>query len=160
MLTPQIIMKNSPLQLDHSLIEELSIKPGTISEGGYAGQLNLQVLPSYGRANNDPLKWRVELDIQFKSSDEKPAPYEGRIKVVGFFRVMPEYPKEKQSTLVAVNAPSILFSMSREIIAGITARSVNGIFTLPSMSFADTRLPEALMKKLSPSPASAAEANS
>ena len=129
-------MDISPLQLEHSLIEEINLKPARGTKE-FCENLNVKAAPSFSRHDKDGLRWQVGLEIHFSGANDKPSPYDGMIKVAGWFRVAETMPEEKLLRLVAVNAPSILYSTAREVIAGLTARGVNGLFLLPSVSFVD-----------------------
>ena len=129
-------MNISPLQLEHSLIEEINLKPARGAKE-FCESLNVEADPSFARHDGDQTRWQVGLAIHFSGANDKPSPYEGMIKVTGLFRVAETMPEERLLRLVAVNAPSILYSTAREVIAGLTARGINGLFLLPSVSFVD-----------------------
>lgn len=135
-------MKNSLLQLENSWLAEVSIEshPYSSDEKELADNISLRASPEFARGNEDPSLWRVSLGVSFGGEGDRKLHYTGRIKVVGLFRVQEDVPSEKQQLLVAINAPSILYSMSREIIASLTARSFYGAFMIPSVSFADSRI--------------------
>ena len=133
-------MKNSPLQLEHSVIEEIVLKPARGTQE-FCENLNIASIPTFSRADKDPTRWLVGLEISFSGEGEKPTPYSGMIRVGGWFRTVTEgMTEEKLLKLVAVNAPTILYSTAREVIAGLTARGVNGLLLLPSVSFVDNRI--------------------
>ncbi len=133
-------MKISPLQLEHSLIEDIVLTPARGAKE-FCESLNIETGPSFSRNDKDPTRWQVGLAIRFSGEGDKPAPYDGAIRVIGWFRIVAEkMPEEKQLELVSINGPSILYSTAREVIAGLTARGINGLFLLPSVSFSDVRI--------------------
>lgn len=134
-------MKTSPLQLDDAFIGDVVITPSeTGSNVGDSAHdiVVVDATPAYARHNENPLKWSVKLSVEFKSAETKSAPYEGRVQCEGYFTVVnSEQPEDRQRKLVAVNAPTILYSMAREMVASITGRGRHGKFLLPSVSFID-----------------------
>jgi preprotein translocase subunit SecB len=132
-------MKISPLQLEHSVLVEISLIAAKGTKE-FCDQLNIQASPIFARHGNDPRKWKVTLEIKVSGTGDKPAPYEVKLVMLGWFIVADEFDDDKQLEIVGVNAPSILYSTAREIVAGLTARSINGLFLLPSVSFAGTRI--------------------
>jgi len=133
-------MKPSPLQLDRSSVGNLTLR---VADRGVAvpDELEIEVVPSFGRHNENPLRWLVGIKVTFGRSGDKPVPYEGEIEYDGVFTIIDEsLPEEMQLRLIAITGPSILYSSAREIIASLTARATNGVFLLPSVSFTDQQL--------------------
>lgn len=129
-------MKPSPLQLNHTTLGEIHVQPNEAEE--FASAVNVTTTPSFGRNDSQPDQWQIKMRISFKGADKKPAQYEGHIDVMGIFTVAAVgMPEEQKLKLVAVTCPSMLYATAREVIAGLTARSVNGLFLLPSVSFTD-----------------------
>lgn len=132
-------MKASPLQLDHTQFGEIVLQPKTAKK--FAPAVNVTTTPNFGRNESKPNQWQIKMRITFKGTDNKPAPYEGHIDVMGIFTVVAaEMPEDQKLKLVAITCPSILYATAREVIANLTARSMNGLFLLPSVSFADQTL--------------------
>ncbi|PZR74501.1 MAG: hypothetical protein DLM73_07700 [Chthoniobacterales bacterium] len=131
-------MQTSPLQLDDAFIGEITVTPNESAAPVAPGAIVVNATPSYARHNENPLKWIVKLLVEFQSRETAPSPYEGHVECEGYFTVVnPEQPEAKQRKLVAVNAPTILYSMARDMVATITGRSRHGKFLLPSVSFID-----------------------
>lgn len=133
-------MKTSPLQLDDAFIGEVVITPSDteLTVRDSAHDVVIDATPSYARHTENPLKWSVKLSVEFKSAETRSAPYEGRVQCEGYFTVVNnEQPEDRQRKLVAVNAPTILYSMARDMVATITGRGRHGKFLLPSVSFID-----------------------
>jgi preprotein translocase subunit SecB len=136
-------MKTSPLQLDDAFIGEISVKPSEMAPGTPldSADLLINATPSYARNAENPLKWVVKLFVDFRAAEGKSTAYEGYIDCEGYFTVgEANLPEAKQRKLIAVNAATILYSTAREVVATITARSRNGKFLLPSVSFIDQRI--------------------
>lgn len=103
--------------------EEPKIQPGDIE---------VNVAPFHHPG--DPLQWYFKLGVKL---DEKEGrfPYIFSIKLVGFFEVSKEYPSELADRLALVNAPSILYSAARELLAVATARAQHLSVILPLVTF-------------------------
>ncbi len=77
----------------------------------------------------------VILKLEFSASEDgAPPPYTGQIALRGLYRVHSSY-KHDPKRLVRVTGASMLFGVAREMLSAITARSPNGLMTLPSVSF-------------------------
>jgi preprotein translocase subunit SecB len=132
-------MKPSPLQLERLSIGDLKLK--VADRGAASDELEVEVVPTFARDDDTPTRWMVSINIKFGRSDDKPVPYEGQIGCEGMFMIVDEsLSEEMQLKLIAVTAPSMLYSAAREIIASLTARAKNGVFLLPSVSFTDQTL--------------------
>jgi preprotein translocase subunit SecB len=131
-------MQTSPLQLDDAFIGEVRVTPGVAHADIVPSNVLIEATPSYARHSENPLKWTVKLAVEFKSAQANSAPYEGRVQCEGYFTVVNgEQSEDRQRKLVAVNAPTILYSMARDIVATVTGRGRHGKLLLPSVSFID-----------------------
>lgn len=132
-------MQTSPLQLDDAFIGEITVTPNESTALGVApSNVVVNATPSYARHNENPIKWSVKLLVEFQSGETAPSPYEGHVQCEGYFTVVnTEQTEAKQRKLVAVNAPTILYSMARDMVATITGQSRRGKFLLPAVSFID-----------------------
>ena len=125
---------SSPLQiLDHRFLAfECRATEGEKTDGALA----LRTQPEVSQNPEDPLSWQVVLTVEFVPEDEKhPSTYHGMIKVSGEFGIHESFTEKNREALIRVTAVSILYGACREFLAGFTARSVNGILSLPSISF-------------------------
>lgn len=126
-------MKSAPLSLDLSyptLIHVVSDPEGSCN-AGYDVECDVQVWQS---ANNER-KWRVQLGVKFKAKGATVAAHCGEVTYVGLFTVVEDFPLEKMYRLIGVDAPSILYSSIRELLALLTGRSSNKTVLLPTVSF-------------------------
>jgi len=99
-------------------------------------QYDLETRSDISVSADDPLLWTALLEISFGAKDDdQSAPYTGRIIIRGTFRIRDSFSEKNREALIRVSAASILYGASREMIANMTARSVNGILSLPSISF-------------------------
>src|SRR5690625_1535443 len=100
------------------------------------GKLNLTTAVSFGTNPENELERACELTVEFGPVDkDQPASYSGKISVVGSFRISENYPEDRRDQLMKVSASSILYGACREMLANLTARSVHGLLSLPSVSF-------------------------
>lgn len=130
-------LKPAPLSLDLSyptLIHVVSDIEGTCE--GYDVESDIQVAQS----KTQERRWRVELAIKFSARGTAVTAHKGEVTYVGIFTVDPAYPAEKIPRLVAVNAPSILYSAIRELVALLTGRGPLRTVQLPAVSFVENTL--------------------
>ncbi len=130
-------LKPAPLALDLSyptLIHLVSDIEGTCE--GYDVESDIQVAQS----KTHERRWRVQLAIAFSAKGTAVPAHKGEITYVGIFTVDPRYPAEKIPKLVAVNAPSILYSAIRELVALLTGRGPLRTVQLPAVSFVENIL--------------------
>ena len=95
---------------------------------------------------------------RFTNRPAKPFAYEAELKLQGLVEVTYGFLQDRKEQLAFVNGFSILYSAAREMLLNITARSVYGAVTLPTISFvklvADTLNPkEEQPKTAAPAPA-------
>lgn len=83
-------------------------------------------------------EWLVGLGIDFDPSPEDKAPYAFRTDIFGIFSCAKELPPGMDAEkLVGINGSSMLYGITRELLLGITEKSMWGGMFLPSMSFTD-----------------------
>jgi preprotein translocase subunit SecB len=134
-------MQTSPLQLRAlwigKIVLESAVQPFTpVPETPVTVEAN----PVFRRNDVDHRNWIVELPVSFRSATDTPAAYQGSVTMTGAFVISGELPEEQQIKIVAVNAPSVLYSSIREVLAMLTAHGLYGKFLLPSVSFIDQKL--------------------
>ncbi len=149
-------MGQSPLAIKKYFLQSLNFHLKTGFEFGQVAAApetvmpNVQVSVQYAQDPQEPLEWRVVLDIK-GGTDVEPFPYTFDAAFAGFFRVADNYPLEQRVLLVQVNAPSILYAAAREFLSIVTARSPYPPILLGSVSFvpdppSDTTKPVAAKK--------------
>ena len=89
-----------------------------------------------------PDKWMVILNINTKTRDDKPIPYNIDIEVVGMFEIMSNLEAAKKEAMIRVNGASILYSAAREFILTITGRGPWNAWNLPTISFLNMKKDE------------------
>lgn len=130
-------LKPAPLSLDLSyptLIHVVSDIEGACE--GYDVESDIEVAQS----KTQERRWRVQLAIKFSAKGTAVAAHKGEVTYVGIFTVDPAYPVENIPRLVAVNAPSILYSAIRELVALLTGRGPLRTVQLPAVSFIENTL--------------------
>jgi preprotein translocase subunit SecB len=104
---------------------------------------------------DDPNRWRYEIQIESHKSTKKNFPYSFSITMVGLFRL----PKAKDITeektvnlLLYANAPAVLYSAAREVLATVTGRGPYPAIMLPSVTFIDNieKMAAEMAKKIKP----------
>lgn len=131
--------KTSPLTiLDHRFLEVSVLAE---QEPADDSQYDLQTEIEVGLIDeSEPLNWSVLLRVSFGPHDpDIPTPYSGQVAVSGSFEISESFSEENREALIRVSAASILYGACRETVANLTARSVNGILSLPSISFRKER---------------------
>jgi preprotein translocase subunit SecB len=126
-------MKNAPLSVDFSYptLVHLISDPQGASEVKYDVTCEIEVW----RGESNPRKWRVQLRVEFKPKAGTNAAHRGEITYVGIFTVADDCPEEKMYRLIGVDAPSILYSSIRELVALLTGRGPTKTVLLPTVSF-------------------------
>lgn len=81
-----------------------------------------------------PGDWRCELTIK-STNPEKSHFYDFRIVLVGFFTIDPGVNAKTAKLIAETNAPAVLYSTSREIVATVTRRSPYPGTLLPAVAF-------------------------
>jgi len=128
-------MDLSPLQLKESWIVSLQMETPSY-EVEVSNEVQVDVTPTYSQNSERPNEWRVRLDTEVTNPEAGVAKYRIGIAVEGYFIVDESLEEEKALKIVAINAPSVLYSATREIIVGLTARGPRGRLNLPTLSFA------------------------
>lgn len=131
-------MKNAAFSLDASyptLIHVISDPEGS-AKTGYDVECEIQVWQSADNART----WRVQLNVKFKPKVATIADHRGEVTYVGIFTAVEECPVEKMYRLIGVDAPSILYSSIRELVALLTGRGSTKTVLLPAVSFIENTL--------------------
>lgn len=86
--------------------------------------------------------WKIEMAYHFgRGEEDKTPPYEGHLKLHGYFLIHPDFPEEKCEFLARMNGGAVLMGAIRELVLNHTFRSVNGPLELPLVD-ARTFLPK------------------
>jgi preprotein translocase subunit SecB len=129
-------LSHSPLQILKHEFEHIEIVAN--STGSDDGNVRLNIDRVFSPRDDDPRNWRLVLRVGFGSDEEgQQTPYKGLVEIVGYFLVAPGFPDDKMEELIRVTGASILWGACREMIANLTARSSQGMITLPSISFVE-----------------------
>jgi preprotein translocase subunit SecB len=131
-------MNVAPLQLNYYFITDLRItaryKFDTKKEQKYSVK-NLNSDVKYLRHKKEPKKWQVTLNLKYTAQPDENIPYEFAITIIGLFEVHKKRPDAEVIPLVHINAPAILYSSAREVIATMTGRGPWDSILLPSVNF-------------------------
>lgn len=131
-------MNVAPLQLRQYFVTEIRITARRQFKAKEGWAYNVQNLGSdikCHKHDKETGKWRVALRLRYNSRPDENVPYDFSIAIVGLFEVLEKWPTAKAKSLVCINAPAMLYSAAREIIAMISGRGPWGTMLLPSMNF-------------------------
>ena len=124
----------SPLQLKRHCFTTIVLK--AVERGSADAPALLSPDIRFERNPEAANQWRLSLSLKVRSGDDKkPFAYEAEVKVQGLVEVSDKFPEEKREQLAAINGFSILFSAAREMLLNLTARSLHGPLTLPTLNF-------------------------
>jgi len=148
MTTPASRLSASPLQIERH--EFLRIELQAAEDADTDLPLPLQFSRDWAASTDDPRKWRLVLSVDFGAGEGSPSRYSGSLQIAGYFQIAKAYPEEKMSDLIGVTGASILYGACREMLANLTARSVHGMVSLPSISFLSS--PKEIQEKATAEP--------
>jgi len=100
--------------------------------------INTQVMTAMQEGEeDDPRNFLVmiKLSVPNETDQGKPAPYAIDMHAQAWFELDPSFEKEKRESIVAVNGASMIIGAIREVVTQLTARSIFGPLTLPSVRF-------------------------
>jgi preprotein translocase subunit SecB len=122
----------SPLQLQEHKILRIYFDTKKIEEE--AAPLSFRHALTVHKKDEPEGQWLARLDLQFSPENEgETTAYFGEIAVVGVFHLDSDYPSDKASDMVHMNAGAILFGIVRELLSSISARGVHGPIVLPTV---------------------------
>lgn len=134
-------MRPSPLQLEDYLVTELRFK----TQPDFAYDLDTPLTPLQptdlrievvlAKHPEEHLRRRCELTIELADPTGSTFPYVFRTAFTGFFRISADYPAKQVELMFAANAPALLYSAARELLATVTGRGPYPAVTLPSVTF-------------------------
>ncbi|MFP4203696.1 MAG: hypothetical protein ACLFS4_05140 [Opitutales bacterium] len=133
---PKTPLSHSPLEIIQHEFTEIAVRSTPTCDDGNFGSGTLEVHRQQTRQSDEENTWTLLLQVTFHKSetDENPPPYEGHLTIQGLFRVHEQFPHDAER-LIHVTGASILYGAAREMLANLTARSANGMLSLPSVSF-------------------------
>ena len=142
-------MNSAPLLLDHYFVTEIKL----VAHSNYDTKKhhkyhidNLRSDVKFLTNEKYPNVWQVPLTLKYIPQAGENVPYTFTINIIGFFEVDEKWPKAKIGSLVRINAPAILYSAAREIVASLSGRGPWGSVLLPSVNF----IPKAALKRKRP----------
>lgn len=124
------------LQLIGHRLADLELHPH--ADPSADGPIRLDTELVWDHSSDACPEWRLALTTRFGTEDEtRPAPYAGKVKIIGRFQSAPSLSKAKATRLIQENAAEMLFAATRELIMQLTSRSLHGEFVIPEVSFVD-----------------------
>lgn len=144
-------MRLSPLQLLEYTFEGVSVSPVDSYEADPEFSPNLVFFPGKLAMSADTglvllaeeksySDFGLRLTLRVGPKEEKQAPYRVEVSVRGVVRMhltQPEGQADERRVLALVNGISLLYGVVRELVSGVTSRSVHGQLLLPSLNFSD-----------------------
>ena len=139
-------MKLSPLQLAYYRVTKCAMtslpnyEPGDDESLAILKQMraSLEIQPAPDDDSEHTSAWLVGLCLDLTPESGVMCPYEFRIELFGNFHCSKDLPpKLDAERLVGINGTSILYGIARELLLGLTEKSMWGGLTLPTMSFTD-----------------------
>ena len=135
-------MRPSSLLLDSYYVEELCFSvdpkykfdPSSEEEEPKIQPDDIEVNVEPFHHPGDPLKWYFKLWVKLDDKEGK-FPYVFSIRLSGFFEVSKSYSGASADQFAQVNAPSILYSAARELLAVATGRARHLSVILPLVTF-------------------------
>jgi preprotein translocase subunit SecB len=129
------------LQLEGYLVTELSFKAQPDFEYDIENPLttvmpsDLTVEVALAEHQDDRLRRNCDLTVELADPTGSKVPYVFRTSFTGFFRISDKYPANQVDLMFATNAPALLYSAAREMLATVTGRGPYPAVTLPSVTF-------------------------
>jgi hypothetical protein len=122
------------LQLIGHRLAEIELHAST--DPSADGPIRLDTELIWDHPNEAGPEWRLALTTRFGTEDAtKPAPYSGKVQIIGRFHVDPSLEKTEATRLVHDDGAEVLFAATRELLIQLTSRSLHGEFVLPGVSF-------------------------
>jgi preprotein translocase subunit SecB len=133
-------MRVSPLRLEGYYIKELHV--ALQSKWKIRSDYPALIAPEHivitivaGQHKENERQRLFEVTIELQKQAVKSYPYNFKATLVGFFEVSEHFPSEHAEVMVNANAPALLYSAARELIASTTGRGPLPALTLPSVTF-------------------------
>ncbi|MGB3478554.1 MAG: protein-export chaperone SecB [bacterium] len=131
-------MEEAPLRLRHYFITRIHIKAHSkynpkkpyIYEAG-----SIQTEQKVYVNKKIPGVWQVRLNLKNVQRNSENIPYTFNLEIVGFFETTKKHTKSTTDMFIHFNAPAILYSAAREIIASATGRGPWGSILIPVIRF-------------------------
>ncbi len=136
-------MHVSPLRLEGYYVKELhfSLQTKWKVESDYPALIaakDIAVIIVAGQHKENGRERFFEVTIELQKQALRRYPYNFRTTLVGYFEISERFPAEHAETMVNANAPALLYSAARELIASTTGRGPLPALTLPSVTFIQT----------------------
>lgn len=136
-------MRVSPLRLEGYYVKELhfSLQTKWKVESEYPALVapkDIAVIIVAGQHKENARERLFEVTIELQKQALRRYPYNFKTTLVGYFEISEQFPAEHAETMVNANAPALLYSAARELIASATGRGPLPALTLPSVTFIQT----------------------
>lgn len=130
------MMKSQPvLDLYDYVVDQLSVNNNPSFDEEQPVDAELKIVPSVAQHKDDPLMFRVGLDLRTRSSARRNTPYTIGLRIFGFFSFAASLTEEDRQRMLGTNALPILYGVARGIVGQVTAQGPSGKFILPTVNF-------------------------
>ncbi len=141
----------SPIQMKQLLYTKIFIEPFFFKSDeeiwapnynfdGVSIKTNLGCALAEGQESNPKnFKLRLILNILNDEEESKESPYNVEIEADAWFEISDHVKAEARENLICVNGGSMMIGSIRELLTQLTARSVFGPMTLPSLRLLPNR---------------------
>lgn len=130
-------MKPFPLQLEEFRVAKFAIEGQAIPEGTSPGW---RIGTAYSLRQEEERHWLLLFEMSLDDSEDgRLALYKIEAKLAGRFQWKGPLPEDRDAyaRIIGSNGLSILYGTLREMIAQVTLRGLNDLFSLPIVSFVD-----------------------
>ncbi|WP_338725912.1 hypothetical protein V8687_20215 [Shewanella baltica] len=141
-------MTHSPLQMKQLIFTKISVESNENIENAdeiWAPTYDFDdviiqtesITASKEGEEDDPRDYlvRIRVTISNEIEESKASPYDIDIHAQAWFELDPIYDLGKRESIVSINGSSMVIGAIREMLTQLTARSIFGPMTLPSLRF-------------------------
>ena len=134
-------MKSSLLRLEKYWLKSITVSENPTFDPNSTGVPTFETTTNRGHKSDDRKVWKVDLQVKTTEKCEPFQPYNIVIEMSGIFHVPDSLPEIDWESILAVNAPAVLFGAARELVAFATGRGFFPATVLPLVTFIDEAPP-------------------
>jgi preprotein translocase subunit SecB len=126
------------LNIDNYFVEDISIRTNPGYKKAKAEQGALEISFDIKRKGTEPrFMVLMQVDVNKSKKSFSGAAYQISLKIIGFFSFVEGTAEETMNKMIGLNGLTILYGVSRGIVAQATANCPHGKFILPSVNFVE-----------------------
>jgi len=124
----------SPLQLLNHYFTLVNIY--SVPNGSPVGKTTVDQHVGFQPVEGQPSQWNLQLQIKMASADaNQPFIYQIEVHAYGTVEISGDVPQDNREQIAIINGLSLLYGACREMIINVTARSIYGPISIPSLNF-------------------------